>query len=468
MSGFESQKTSDNPSKSDKSVKSVRTSKKVRKVSDSDSEHEEDNTNSIKNIFIKHMDSIVDRIKNMPRGASITVDVDPPYNRNRSTSEWNKECLIKRNVRFASYIFHGNGSKTIARYFINKTKNEEGFGFQKIIQILNERSFRRFIPIRSWEEFWSRYKTEPIKYRHLFELIRSDQPCKPYLDIEWEVGVNKDARKQNHSKFVSKLQNDLISIFRDRYKIPLKSSEIMLSSSHSEKKVSFHVVINKMIGNKTVAYRTNRKAQPESAWDLWLALIEHDESYEDVLDGAVYTTDREFRVIFSNKTTEFRPFVPYTSKYKGKQLDPDSVVDMSDEECMKYIITHSKNNEYYHIITPKVPSKYAGMSKAIYDPTSFVPPVYTDKTISHLMDLVRKIHPTAEYTGRSPNGGWRFSYRDKNEECYTGNYHESNGFYVFENKDKGTIYMKCMSEECNGIKVLERTVKTVTPIKKLF
>jgi hypothetical protein len=73
-------------------------------------------------------------------------------------------------------------------------------------------------------------------------------------------------------------------------------------------------------------------------------------------------------------------------------------------------------------------------------------PINDNKILTYL-ELVKKIHPTAFYTGSS-----RFSYTDRTELCYTGVKHDSNGFYVSENSRY--IYMKCMSSNCNKIHIL--------------
>lgn len=426
------------------------------------SDEEDTEIKLAKERYFKHMDTIVDQIKSMEWGQMITVESDPNYRPDdRSTIKY---CVITKVIRFGTYMFNGYGSKSILRYFMNKTKTDPKFGYQKIIQMLNNKSYRRFLPIKNWEDFWKAYSDEPINCRHVFELIRSDQPCKPYLDIEWHTDYSEDARKEDYSGFIDKLQDDIIMIFKNRYKLTIDTGDIMISSSHSASKASFHIVIDKTINDKTVSFRTNRKGYPESAWDLWVALTEHDESYNDVLDGAVYTTDREFRVIYSNKTSEFRPILPY----KSKKIKENSIVKMKMKDCLRYVITHSSSGEYYHIRTPEVPKKYLVINKRYCEDDSFIPRTYSDKKINHLMELVRPVHRSAEYTGRSACGkGWRFSYSDKDEKCYSGNYHESNGFYVFENLEKGTTYMKCMSDNCKGIKVLERPKKIIST-KKLF
>lgn len=405
---------------------------------DSEREQEQDQEHD-QDTLIKHMDSIVDEINNMRWCDVIYVCLDPEPDVN------SRYCRISSNIRFNSYIFSGYGSKKILRYFMEKNKQ-----YTRIIQLLNKRQYRRFIPIRDWESFWDSYADELVCNRLIFELIRSDQPCKPYLDIEWIV-TKGDARKMNYTNFINKIQTDIKKIFLTRYNIVLDEDSIMITSSHSEKKASFHVIIDHTQDNKTIVFKTNRKGYNSSAYDLAHALIALDGYYEKVIDKSVYTTDREFRMLYSNKTNEFRPIIPY-----GTTIKEDSLIKLSRDNCLRYAITHIK--EYIIIKTPEISQDY------VYTYNNFVPQVHSNHKINKLLDLARKIHRTAVYTGPASMGkGWRFTYHDKTEPCYTGNMHTSNGFYIYEN-DEGMIYMKCMSENCKGIYVLEK--KTIN--KKIF
>jgi hypothetical protein len=392
----------------------------------------------------------------MSWGQTISIDPEPQY----ITLNKKKLCHITKIIRFSSYEFRGYGSKKILRYFMNKTINDPQHGYQKIIQILDNKSQRSFLPIRNWKDFWKAYEDEPIKDRHLFELIRSDQSCKPYLDIEWYI----EEKEIDQQKFVKTLITDLITIFKERYNITITKNNIMIATSHSATKTSFHVVIDKLIDGNIVGYKTNCRGFADSAWDLWIALIEHNTIYKDVIDKSVYSTDREFRTIFSNKGVDFRPFIPYNTK---KIIQPDSLIDIDPLFCLRYVITYSPNNQYHHIQTPDVSTKYTVINKKYYD-YDYIPQIYTDKKVNELIKLIKPLHPTVIYTGRSTCGkGWRFSYVNKNESCYTGNIHDSNGFYVFENEAKGIIYMKCMSDSCKGFHILKRD-KDKQPDKKLF
>ena len=181
--------------------------------------------------------------------------------------------------------------------------------------------------------------------------------------------------------------------------------------------------------------------------------------YTKVLDGNVYTTDREFRAIFSNKSSDFRPFIPYKSTLV---IDTKSAIPLKKSICMRYLATSCISGSEHFIITPDVPKEHMRTSMT-YDPETYVPQLYTEEKIRELVDLARTVHMSAEYTGTMANGGWRFTYHNRSEPCYTGNYHDSNGFYLIERN--GTIRMNCLSDQCNTYKILKNK-KNIT--KRLF
>jgi hypothetical protein len=459
----------------------------IDSYSDSDdSSNESDSEESIKSeiqrrrdIFIEHMEEVIDTIKNMRGGDEKRLKADPSYE---------KCAVVKKNNRFKTFLFCGHGCKNLLRIFMKRTVDDSRFGYKRIVQILDKQDYRRFMPINDWRRFWKTYETEPVKLRRMFEVILSDMPCKPYLDIEWnikhtEMELYGSAKKMDFSEFVLDLTTDIIDIFRERYKIDLDETNVMISSSHSDKKVSFHVVVNKIIDGSTVSFHTNLRTEHGSAWDLCNALIEKDEdNYLDRLDEAVYTTDREFRAIFSNKSSDFRPISPH-APHKIK-LTRNSRVEMDVDECLKYIITYAKDNQYHIINVPSyeedhrngksrelksyrygsksMTSRYSStygssttsssgsriVSTAYDDIFKYIPQIYDNEEINRILKMVRNIHPTAQYTGTTRENRWRFTYLDRSEPCYTGSHHNSNGFYVFKNEVTGRIYMKCMSESC--------------------
>ena len=304
------------------------------------------------------------------------------------------------------------------------------------------------MPIKCLKTFWNGYKDEPIKSRYLFEVIRSDQPCKPYLDIEWKVSNNNIRDK--FKIFINKITNDIKNIFQDRYNITIDDTDILISTSHSRTKVSFHIVINKYIDDKLIVYETNKKGFHNSAWDLYYALINKNANYKGRIDESVYSTDREFRTLYSNKIKEFRPIVPY-----GKTVRQDSKIRLSTKKCLDYFVTFCNTGHFHYINTPELDSKYIVINKT-YQYDFYPTRVYNDKKINELIKLIKPYHETVIYTGQSSCGTrWRFTYEDRTEQCYTGNIHKSNGFYVYENKE-GYIYMKCLSSNCTSRQILNK------------
>src|SRR5205085_10634529 len=105
---------------------------------DSDSGNDENDTDVnelkiAKERYIKYMDSIVEKIKKISWGQILKIESDPNL-RSLENAHNKKYSTITKIVRFDTYVFNGVGSKNILRYFINKTKNDPEYGYQKIVQ----------------------------------------------------------------------------------------------------------------------------------------------------------------------------------------------------------------------------------------------------------------------------------------------------------------------------------------------
>lgn len=346
----------------------------------------------------------------------------------------NKTCSITKSKRFDSYIFQGYGSKNLAKRYM--FFNNE---YQILTQIFDKKGFRQFVPFKSWTECWDLYKHTAYDSRYLYELILSDKPCKPYLDIEWK---EKDANKNDYTTFLSQLKKDITNIFLERYKIELDNTNFMISSAHSSEKVSFHLVIN-----KNIAYETNVKRVSNSAWDLYIALVTLNPKYKEQIDEAVYSLDREFRTIYSNKFDSYRPLVPLGCVFHRGNFCVNP---------LEHLVTNFNNLTPTLIITPE----YIHKNKEILSKISKIGELkgnhITDNTetdiVLRIKELVHPIHPSAIYTGKIQNSsGWRFSYSDRTETCYSGYVHQNNGFGVYIKPSTGQVYMYCFSKKCQQL-----------------
>lgn len=357
------------------------------------------------------------------------------------------KCSIVKSPRFNTFIFKGNGSKNMLKQFMAFERE-----YKCIAQIHDNNGYRQFLPFTSWAQCWDSYKKAAYKHRYMNEVIISDNYCKPYLDIEWKTEEPTD--DMNFDDFIDKLQNDLISIFSNRYKIALDKSHILIAKAHATHKVSFHVVINCIIDGVYYACKTNRKRENGSAWDLYVALTDLDSDYKNKLDESVYSLDREFRAIYSTKFGEMRHLVPYNDKYT--KFCPN---------YLDYFVTHFDSNKQVQLI--QIPEYVQPNRDAIrkVGKISDIKGVYfkhpkdesdIDKHLLHrIYELVQVVHPTAFFTNLTQkHDGFRFSYRDKSEPCYTGRLHEKNGFAVFIRNDTGNVYMYCFSSHCQRLYML--------------
>ena len=341
---------------------------------------------------------------------------------------------VVKSVRYGTKIFKGIGSKNAVKsYLTNKPE------LKILAQINDQNGYRQFVPFKSWSECLDKYKHEGYYKRYLYEVILSDRPCKPYLDIEWK---QQDAYKTDYSEFITKLTNDIVKIFKERYAIRIDSKSILISTSHGDDKTSFHVVVTHLIDNKYLAYNTNRKKQSNSAWDLYLALTELDNNYyKDRLDESVYSLDREFRAIYSTKFDDYRQFVPLG--WKKKKIC-DNILD--------YFITNFDKEPKYINTPVYTESKKHNNQTDFKFKNDHLINVDEIHIINRIIELLQNVHPTAFYTGKtSDNNGYRFSYRDRTEPCYSGHCHKNNGFCCYIRRLSGEVYIFCHSVKCSRI-----------------
>lgn len=316
--------------------------------------------------------------------------------------------------------------------------------FKVAAQIMDKHGYRQFIPFKSWDHCWKSYLHEAFNKRYLYEVILSDKPCKPYLDIEWKVERSYDDK---HLDFINKIQSDLITIFHNRYNITINNNNISILTAHNDEKVSFHININCKINGKILSYKTNQKKQQNSAWDLYIALMDIDnEYYKNKIDESVYSLDREFRTIYSTKYGSSRPLMPFNNDISRSK---DMINNFED-----YFITFT--DDPYYINTPE----YISLEKKTISKVNTISEIKSyhvknkssDKITERLLELLHNIHPTAYYTNKtSDDNGWRFSYTDRNEPCFTGHHHKNNGFAIYIKEYTGEAYMHCHSNKCSNL-----------------
>jgi len=265
----------------------------------------------------------IDTFKNLPNKFNYVLNftfLKNNYGIVYSDCIFTKKIISNYNKTYNTYFFCGMFSKYTAKQFMNINPD-----YKFLLQIQHHiKGYRQFVPIKSFNDSKLLLDSE----LHIYEVILSHKPCKPYLDIEWIKNIDKP---DNISKFLTNFKRDLIQIFNIKYNLTITSDNILITSAHSDKKYSFHVVIH-----SNILFNTNKHTfNKSSAHNLYLALIEFNDNYKNKLDGKVYTIDREFRCINSSKFGETRPFIK---------------CDSTDNDLMNYYITNISNDLTYSII----------------------------------------------------------------------------------------------------------------------
>ena len=346
--------------------------------------------------------------------------------------------------RYHSYIFTGTGQKRGMRHFISLQPQ------YKVAATIHDKSYhRQAIPFTDWPTAMNNYMHEAYHKRYFYEIILSDRPCKPYLDLEKTVDFQ--CFGHDFSDIIHKIQNDITQIFCNRYNINITNDMTMITQSHRENKISFHVVLNIIINNQYYAYQTNTKKQNNSAYDLYLALIEKDPSWKDYTDSSVYSIDRDFRAIYSTKPNDVHQFEPINNNPSIKFVP----------NWLDYFVTHFDPQYPIQIIqTPKIineiTQKKIRQSHKLYNlPGNHLTEFANGEErqlIERLQELATIIHPSAYFTNTTQDDrGYRFSYYDRTEPCYTGREHSTNGFNIYVKSHNGDVYAFCLSPHCQKL-----------------
>jgi hypothetical protein len=266
-------------------------------------------------------------------------------------------------------------------------------------------------------------------------MILKNAKRKPYLDLECTY-KNIGEYNEKYKPLLKKLQTDIITVFKTYYNEDIKLDDILFLNSSGPVsggyKFSFHVIID---STNRALYYTNSKYTNSSAYHLYTSLINLDAGYQEILDGQIYNTEPNMRIIGSAKyVDDLRTLVPVNRK----TFKP---IEISDREKLRYFLTYiDESVNTIMLITP------------IILQTTKSKNISATKTDLHkkLLKRVKNYHPTAISSGNSTETYHDFNYTDRKEKCpVSGKIHEGkNGFFVRET-DRG-YYLICHSNKCEG------------------
>ncbi len=189
--------------------------------------------------------------------------------------------------------------------------------------------------------------------RHLYEILQWDVALKPFFDLEMELELTKEEKEEKLDLFLELLLKEL----RDLYTFYIDKEDIVIIDSNTEKKLSYHIIINEKIYFKTMGehkefveyllarFDTAIGEEKELVEKLTWKKIEKDgrEDERYIFDASVYTRNRQFRMLNQSKKGK-DAVLKLVSNHKIK----DTFVQYDERIKRKTKIDTKLLSQYFH------------------------------------------------------------------------------------------------------------------------
>lgn len=197
-------------------------------------------------------------------------------------------------------LFDDHPYETIARSFIVQSQQQKGS--------------RRFSVFNSPDDYMVFSSKIPFERRCFYETIIG--PQKPHFDLDFNVEKYPDLNIETIKNYVIWA---ICKVMRKAGIKLVKSKDILLYSSHSDLKKSYHIVIDNYC-------HVNHK-QAREFYNEVMKLISID-TY-DIIDSSVYSSKQQFRIVGSHKYGSDRT---KTFQEKWTYFTPENEVEVEDED----------------------------------------------------------------------------------------------------------------------------------------
>ncbi|KAL0052967.1 hypothetical protein WJX82_010519 [Trebouxia sp. C0006] len=173
--------------------------------------------------------------------------------------------------------------------------------------------FRQFVAA-SYGRFWARYAPRLGQRPHCYEVVKGGAPCHLYFDTEFATECNPGV---DGEALLDKLLLACTRVFREQFQVDLQPEWVYeLDSSHSGK-FSRHLILcipgMSFVNNWAVGHLVGQiLAEPEGMEILVRKKSDQagTEQFTSLVDTAVYTRNRHFRLIWSCKAGKTHVLTP--------------------------------------------------------------------------------------------------------------------------------------------------------------
>ena len=123
---------------------------------------------------------------------------------------------------------------------------------------------RQYFSLPSWQEaFGSGGGLLAGVHQHFFEIIRHQQPCKPYLDIDCAGGLPEGYTKEDVMRSIT---NVVCLIFKEDFQLNLQPEAVIWLESPNPEKISAHLIISSH--QPQFVFRSNHFTDAQGAYQL--------------------------------------------------------------------------------------------------------------------------------------------------------------------------------------------------------
>lgn len=201
----------------------------------------------------------------------------------------------------------------------------------------NGKEFKLYSYFENYVDFYCyMVNSIPIEERSFFEVVFGSFAQKPRFDIDMELEKIKAKYPEEDIEVVSKyvvdtLITSCIEILKEvKVDVDIQTS-VLIYTSHSDKKKSFHIVLNRLY------HRNNVQAKNFYMHVMDRFKTKSQNKYAEFVDGAVYSAKQQFRILGSQKPgtgriKTFHPTFDYLDQLYShiyyEELEDETLLDL--------------------------------------------------------------------------------------------------------------------------------------------
>ena len=321
---------------------------------------------------------------------------------------------------------------------------------------------RRFL-VCAKETFWIFYRT--LSVRNYYEVIPDGQPCKLYFDLEFSKNMNTN---KDGYLMTKKLVEITIARLEEERNVKSRAEDVMILESSTDNKFSVHLIFCRtvFINNEACGafVREMMSSLTESDKDILTVSDKDGESTTLLVDQAVYTRNRNFRLFLSSKfgkaaALHISPLDQHNSSLADKMIFYNSLLTNVEpgtknlgwpcENTVTYTNTIDKDHHRYTATNYKSSSSSSSLSSSSSSLSSSSSPfTEIDQFVSRLV--------MPGYIRR-----WQYNQSSNtihydilgNRWCQNiGRQHKSNNVYWVCNISRGVVVQGCHDPDCWGFR----------------